>query len=42
LSPPIEFMCGYTTAIVAAAAMAASSALPPAVNIARPASAAST
>ena len=28
-SPPIEFMCGYTTAIVAAAAIIASTALPP-------------
>jgi hypothetical protein len=30
LSPPIPFMWGYTTAMVAAAAMAASRALPPA------------
>src|SRR3982751_6567389 len=29
LSPPIEFMCGYTTAIVAAPAIIASIALPP-------------
>ena len=36
LSPPRPFMCGYTTAMVAAAAMAASSALPPARKAATP------
>src|SRR5262245_27325103 len=36
LSPPSPFMCGYTTAMVAAAAMAASRALPPARSAATP------
>src|SRR3989304_5313875 len=36
LSPPRLFMWGYTTAIVAAAAMAASTAFPPCRRIRRP------
>src|SRR5215470_12973103 len=42
LSPPTPFMCGYTTAIVAAVAIAASSALPPARRAATPLAEAST
>ena len=34
-SPPIEFICGYTTAMVAAAAIIASRALPPSRNTAK-------
>ena len=37
-SPPREFMCGYTTLIVAAAATIASVAVPPSLRIAMPAS----
>src|SRR5215468_4948040 len=42
LSPPTPFMCGYTTAMVAAVAIAASSALPPARRAATPLAEAST
>ena len=35
-SPPMAFMCGYTTATVAAAATIASMALPPSRRIASP------
>ena len=39
-SPPMAFMCGYTTAMAAAAATMASTAVPPSRSTSRPACAA--